>query len=134
MDTAPVVAIINTSPDTIEMLRHLFHRAGWVSVTGYTFDIRDGRLDIEAFTSQHQPKVIVYDIAPPYEANWVLFQHIRSMDVMRGRQFVITSPNANHVNRLLGRDEHVYEVVDRSDDLDRILTAVKEALRARPTR
>ena len=49
-------------------------------------------------------------------------------------RFVITSVNVAHVERLLGRDEHVYEVVERPLDLDRIVTAVKEAVRARPTR
>jgi len=128
------VAIINSSPDTVELLRSVLQHAGFLVVCGYTFDIRDGRLDITAFVEQHRPRVIVYDIAPPYEANWRLFNHIRGLDVMRQIRFVITSVNPAHVEGLVGRDEHVYEVVERPLDLDRIVTAVKEAARARPTR
>lgn len=134
MKSSDVVAVINTSPDTVELLRAVFQKAGWVVVTGFTFDIRDGRLDLGAFIAQHQPKVIVYDIAPPYEANWALFEHIRGMDMMQGRRFVVTSVNTKHVERLVGRDQQVYEVVERPVDLDRIVQAVKEALRARDTR
>jgi DNA-binding NtrC family response regulator len=131
---AEAVAIINSSPDTIELLRRVLQHAGFLVVSGYTFDIRDGRLDITAFVEQHRPKVIVYDIAPPYEENWRLFNHVRELDGMRQLRFVITSVNASHVEGLVGRDEHVYEVVERPLDLDRIVTAVKEAVRARPTR
>ena len=129
-----VVVIINTSPDTIELLRGPLQRAGMVVLSAYTFDVRDGRVDIVAFIEQHGPKVVVYDIAPPYEDNWRLFQHVRGFDVMRGVQFVITSPNPSHVEKLAGRDERIYEVVGKPLDLDLIVGAVKEAVRARPTR
>ena len=132
--TQETIAVINTSPDTVELLRRVLQRAGYVVVSGYTFDIREGRLDITAFVEQHRPKVIVYDIAPPYEENWRLFNHVRTLDVMRDTRFVITSVNSAHVTGFLGRDEHVYEVVERQSDLDRIVAAVKEATRARATR
>ena len=132
--TVETVAIINTSPDTVELLRRVLQRAGFVVVSGYTFDIRDGRLDITAFVEQHRPRVIVYDIAPPYEENWRLFNHVRTLEVMRETRFVITSVNSAHVLGLLGRDEHVYEVVEHPAELDLIVTAVKEASRARATR
>jgi hypothetical protein len=40
------------------------------------------------------------DIAPPYDANWMLFKHIRSPDDMRDRKIVLTSMNKKHVERL----------------------------------
>lgn len=132
--TQETIAVINTSPDTVELLQRVLQRAGYVVISGYTFDIRDGRLDITAFVEQHRPKVIVYDIAPPYEENWRLFNHVRTLEVMRDTRFVITSVNSAHVAGFLGRDEQVYEVVERPSDLDRIVTAVKEATRARATR
>jgi CheY-like chemotaxis protein len=83
---------------------------------------------------QHRPKVIVYDIAPPYEANWRLFQHVRTAPAVQHVQWVITTTNAAHVQKLAGKDEQLYEVVGKPYDLDRICAAVKEAMRARPTR
>jgi CheY-like chemotaxis protein len=126
------VAVINTTPDVVEMLRHTLERAGFVVATCFTFDIRDGRIDIEAFMRQHRPRVILYDLAPPYERNFRLFQHIRSMPAVEDVQFVLTSMNRKNVLPLVGRDERVYEVVDRDEDLMAIIQAIKEASRTRP--
>lgn len=129
-----VVAIINSTPDIVDMLRISCQRAGIVTVTALSFEIRDGAVDLEAFVRQHQPKVIVYDIAPPYDANWLLFQHTRQMPFMAGRYFVLTSTNKRHLESLAGPDHQIYEIVGKPLDLDEIVQAVREALRARPTR
>jgi DNA-binding response OmpR family regulator len=134
LSDSTTVAIVNTTPDAIEMLRSVLYSAGFVVVSCFTHDIRDGKTDFEAFMRQHRPRVIVYDLAPPYEQNFRLFQHVRSMPVVEGAQFVMTSVNPPNVTRLVGRDERVYEVVDREEDLMKLVRAVKEASRARPTR
>jgi CheY-like chemotaxis protein len=128
-----VVAIFNTSPDTVSLLRDVLEHAGMLVVSGYTFDIRDGRIDLQAFLRTHQPKVILYDIAPPYERNWQLLEHLRRT-VLADYRFVITSTNPSRVEPLVGRDQQVYEVVDKGGDLDVIVRATREALRARATR
>src|ERR1041384_5606879 len=84
----PVVAVINTSPDVVELLRAALEQAGLVTVSAFTYDIRDGRVDLEAFIRQHDPRVVVYDIAPPYDVNWRLFEHVSTRPVMRRRAFV----------------------------------------------
>ncbi len=134
MNEPPTVAIINTTPDAIEMLREVLSRAGFLVVSCYTHDIREGKLDLEAFMRQHRPRVIVYDIAPPYERNFRLFQHVRSMPAVQECQFVLTSMNPKNTVGLVARDEQVYEVVDRAEDLLKLVTAVKEASRARAIR
>jgi DNA-binding NtrC family response regulator len=134
MDKPPAVAVINSTSDIVDMLRRALEQAGFAVVTAMTPDVRDGEVDVERFVSQHDPRVIVYDVAPPYDANWTLFQHIASMAVMDGRQFVITSTNARQLERIAAPQQHVYEIVGKSDDVGRIVQAVKEAYRARPTR
>jgi DNA-binding response OmpR family regulator len=128
------VAIVNTTPDAVQMLRQALTTAGFVVVSCYTHDIRDGKVDLEAFVRQHRPRVIAYDLAPPYAANFQLFEHVRAMPAVQGCQFVLTSVNPSNVSNLVGRDDRVYEVVDREEDLMRLVQAVKEASRARPTR
>jgi hypothetical protein len=134
VDNPATVAIINTTPDAIDLLADLLSRAGFVVVSCYTHDIRDGKIDFEAFMRQHSPRVIAYDLAPPYERSVRLFQHVRSMPAVQGIQFVLTSVNPANVAGLIGRDERVYEVVDREEDLMPFVQAVKQASRARPTR
>lgn len=127
------VAVINTSPDITDLLRRALEPAGIVVVTALTFEIRDGNIDVEAFMRQHDPRVVVYDIAPPYDANWRLFQHLCSRPWMRGRQFVVTSVNVQQLEKVAGNAPHVYEIVGKPLDLDAIVRAVKEAARYRPT-
>ena len=130
----PVVAVINTSDDCIDMLCEVLERAGYVTVSGYSSDIRSGKLDFAAFLAQHRPRVIVYDVAPPYERNYRLFLHVRNMGCSDRCTFVLTSTNAAHVQKLAGADHNVFEVVDKPYDLDLIVAAVREAAQSRPTR
>lgn len=132
-DPRAVVAIINTSPDTVALLKDLLERAGFIVVSSYTHDIRSGAIDLAAFLRTHEPAVILYDIAPPYERNWQFLQHLRG-SILAGYRFVLTTTNPSRVEPLVGRDEHVYEVVDKDGDLDAILRATREAVRARAVR
>jgi DNA-binding NarL/FixJ family response regulator len=127
----PVVAVINTNPDLVELLKARIESAGFVVLVLHIADIRAG-LDLKAVLSQHDPQVIVYDVVAPFERNWNFLEHLRA-SVMQGRQFVLTTPNARALERRVGRDQHVYEILDDGTDVDRIVQAVREASRARPT-
>ena len=130
---SPVVAVFNTSEDTTDLLRVTFERAGFAVVTAFTHRLRDGQTDLEAFMRLHQPRVVVYDIAVPYEQNWRLYERIRDHPVCRSTQFVLTTLNIAHVQEVAGREQRIYEIVGKPYDLDVLIRAVKEALRARPT-
>ena len=129
-----VAAVFNTSPDTVELLRVVLTQAGFVVVSGYTYELRDLKVDLDAFMRQHRPNVIVYDLAPPYEENCRLFEHLRTTPAFEGRPIVLTSTNAAQVHKLLHPDQQIYEVVGKPYDLNEIVQAVKEAVRSRPTR
>src|SRR5213079_1553544 len=74
--TPDVVAVINTSPDVVDMLHLTLEDAGIVVVSALTWEVQDGEVDLERFITQHNPRVVVYDVAPPYENNWRLFLNI----------------------------------------------------------
>ena len=131
--TAEVVALFNTNPDLLDIVRLGLEKAGFIAVIGHVHDIRAGALDLGPFIEQHHPKVIVYDLVMPYDRNWEFMKHVRDNPMMRGRQFVITTPNQRAAQSIVGRDEQVHEVVS-DKDVDAIILAVREALKARPTR
>jgi len=134
MERRPVAAVINTSPDTIELVKDVLEKAGFLVVSTYTWMIASGQIDLEAFARTHRPAVIVYDIASPYDRNWEFLQHLRGT-ILKEYPFVLTTPNVAQVERLVDKaDERVYEVVGQPHDLDQIVRAVKEASRARWTR
>jgi len=127
-DTRSVVAVINSSPDVIDMLRVWFERAGLIVVAAHTWDIRDGKVDVEAFLRQHRPAVIVYDVAPPYQANWRFLQHFQQMPEVKGCAFVLTTTNVARLRELVQTHEAVYEIVEKPYDLQALLDAVQVAL------
>jgi len=127
----PVVAVVNTNPDVVELLKARIEAAGLVVLVIHIAEIRAG-LDIGAVLAQHDPRVIVYDIVPPYERNWRFLQHLRESS-LRERRFVLTSPNERALAKLVGRDEKIYEILNDDADIDTIVQAVREAARARPT-
>lgn len=124
-----VVMIVNTSPDTVELLRIVLENAGFMVVSTYTHALREAKVDIEALVRQYQPELIVYDIAPPYEKNWREFLTTAAMPVLKGINFLITSTNARHVKEIAGEDKTIYEIVGKPYDLGLLVQAVKDTLK-----
>ena len=129
MARPPVVAIFNSSPDIVDLLRFVFEQSGFVFVSAMTFELRDAHVNLEEFMRQHKPDVIVYDIAPPYEENWRLLQHLANAPALRGCPMVLTTTNVREVGKLAGT-QPVYEIVGKPYDLNQIVTAVKRVLPA----
>ena len=128
-----VVAVLNSNDDLVELLRDVLEKAGFVTVTGHVDDVKRGNLDLIHFVEQHDPRVIVYDLVPPYDRSWNYLDLLRDSKPLRGRPLVLTSVNPARAREVVGESEMVYEVVGKAADLDQIVTAVREASKSRPT-
>src|SRR6188472_3433691 len=100
---AEVVALFNTNPDMLDVLRLGLERAGFIAVIGHIHDIRTGALELGPFIDRHQPKVIVYDLVMPYDLNWAFMTYVRQHPTMQGRKFVISTPNPHAAQTAVGR-------------------------------
>ena len=124
----PVVGILNTNDDTVEMLRMMLETEGIVTVSAHVTDIRRGEVDFSGFIKEHDPTVLIYDLPPPYDRSWLFLQHLRTTDVGRSRKYVLTSTNPARVHQVAGIDEPVHEVIGKPYDMHLIIDAVKKAL------
>jgi DNA-binding response OmpR family regulator len=122
-----VVAVINSSADTVEMLSLYLQQEGFEPVTAHIDEIKRGSLDFLRFVEEHDPHVIVYDVAPPYEQNWTYLNMLRRLDVMQGRAVVITTTHKENLERLVGPTGAI-EIIGKPYDMQEVVTAVKRAV------
>jgi DNA-binding NtrC family response regulator len=124
------VAVINTNEDIVEMLSTALEQAGFDVASRHVTDFKRGRTDFEEFLDQHDPKVIVYDIAPPYRENWEFFQTLSRSEAGRNCQYVLTTTNKKLTTEAAGKDVGAFEISEKPYDLNVIVDSVRRNLKA----
>lgn len=129
-DRVPVVLIVNSNEDTVEMLRLQIESAGMATVGGHVTDIKRGKLDFQELMHQHKPDVAVWDIGPPYEENWTFWNLLRTTEVAKDLPFVLTTTNRAALLKACGDCDPI-EILGKPYDLEEVLKAVQATLRRR---
>jgi CheY-like chemotaxis protein len=124
-----VVAVINSSQDTVDMLREILQHHGFTGVvTAHVDDIKRGRLDFAEFVRQHDPRVFIYDVSIPYVENWRALELLMKTDFMHSRRVVVTTTNKRALDQLLGERTDAIEIIGKPYDLEQVVNAVEAAM------
>lgn len=129
--SAPVIAVVNTNDDLVQVLRDSLIREGFDVVTAHVRDFKAGRQDFGAFLRSHRPAVVVYDISVPYEDNWTFLQTLRELPEARDQAFVITTVNKRVFERRVGQKDVIEIEGGRADDLDPVVEAIQRQISPR---
>ncbi len=132
MEEPATVAVLNTNDDIVEMLRVALEEVGLVVVSNHVDAVRRGQRSLHDFLAEHDPRVVIYDLVPPYDRNWRFFEHLRRQPGMQGRSFIVTSTNARVARELSGSTSEVYEIIGKPYDLEVIVNAVCTAAGKKP--
>ena len=124
----PSIIVLNSSAETIEILKIALEEQGYAVSTGHVADVKKGQLDVLDFVAEHQPDAIIYDVAIPYEENWRFLRLLQSSEALKDVKWVITTTHKKRLEELVGECGEVYEVVGKPYDLIQITSAVKNAL------
>ncbi len=124
-DSKPVLAILNTSQELIEVLQIAFEDEGFKTVSYVTVDYKSGEKNIPTLIEKHHPNAIIYDIAIPYEENWKFFKELSQQ--FQQIPVVLTTTNKDVLEKLVG-PTGAFEIVGKPFDLAQIIKAVQSKL------
>ena len=122
----PTVAVINGMQDTIDMLRLVLEDAGFRVVDAQARDIRLGVVDLAAFVERHGVRVVLFDVAIPYDENWQALEGWRSAPALARIPFVITTTNQRALDSIVGTSDAI-EIIGKPYDLKVLVEAVRRA-------
>jgi CheY-like chemotaxis protein len=93
--------------------------------------VKSGEVDFLASLAKHQPDAIIWDIAPPYDRDWLFYKMIRALRPLDGAAIVLTTTHLRHLNELAGETVDAIEIVSKPYDLSAIVDAVERAAEMR---
>jgi DNA-binding response OmpR family regulator len=124
----PVVAVLNSADDVIEMLRVALEDSGFAVVSAKLSEIQSGVMDLVAFVSAHRPAAIVYDLPRPYEANWNFLRLLRETAFLNRLGWVLTTLDKAAQEAAVGPASVVQIVLGKPYGLDEVVAAVRQSL------
>ncbi|UQA57491.1 response regulator [Polyangium aurulentum] len=129
--SSPCIAIINDYWDYIEILSLHLEQRGYRAVGALMPELaKDGPRGASRFLEEHDPDVIIFDVAPPYVEHIRYLESFRPVEVDKGRKFVLTTTWPFALQGYRGTDG-VVALFGKPFRVDALLAAVDNALRQR---
>jgi CheY-like chemotaxis protein len=130
LSSASVVAVLNSNQDVLRLIRSTLQDEGYTVATEHIVNFKDGEASLSRFLTNHQPAVVVYDLAPPYEENWNFLQLLRKIPDVAAIPMVLTTVNKAALERAVGRTD-AFEIVGTRDNLGPVVEEINRVFRSR---
>ena len=124
------IAIMDSDEDIVNTLREFLEQEGFRTAIAHVPLIKRGEQDLLEFLADHDPVVVIYDIAPPYAPNWTFFRLIHNLKAMDRRHIVLTTTNRQALEAV-AREIEAHDLIEKPYDLDAVLQAIRQGLEGR---
>lgn len=133
MDPAQVpsgfeVLVFNTNEDIVDMLRLALGEEGYRVGAQHLVSFRKGEADVLEVLEQAQPRVVIFDVAPPYQANWAFFRLVSATVIGQSIRWLVTTTNVRALTEEAGEStpDDLIEIWGKPYDLELIVERVKQ--------
>ena len=86
----PTIAVFNGDTAVLERFQHEFERAGVRAVAAHAAELESGE-EAVAFLRRHGARAVVYELPPPSERGWTVFQRLYRAAQAVGSPFVVST-------------------------------------------
>jgi DNA-binding NtrC family response regulator len=121
------VAIVNADPDLMAALATAVESLGFETTALSVLEAKNDRGSLRELLRDYDPRVVIFDITPPYDTNWNFLQEVRSWPESAGRRFVVTTTNVRRLHQIVAGAGEVLELVGKPFDLEQLASAVRRA-------
>jgi two-component system response regulator VicR len=122
------ILIFNTNQDIVDMIRLALGEEGY-RVGGYhVAQLRNGEADVIDVLQRDAPRVVIFDVAPPYQANWAFYRLVSASPPGQRVRWLVTTTNVRALNEEAGEaaPDNPIEIWGKPYDLELIVARVKE--------
>jgi len=108
--------LINSNIDTIELLTDWFTALGAVLHHARGSDLCKNVNEAKQLVQTIKPRVILFDLAVPYDRNWKCLEHLEASAVFDALPVIMTTANRRALEQISGPTE-AFEIMGSPHDL-----------------
>lgn len=122
-----IIAIINSTVDIVDIFTDCLEAEGFNCAGGLIPEFKRGHRDFVQFMTDHDPALIIWDLAPPYEQNVVFLRMVQNLKIMENRRWIFTTTNKEALKKFTS-DIAAYEIIGKPMDIEVLIEAVKKVM------